>query len=238
LRRTLSATVLLAESSRPDDSEIDVRMILFKRLNTGGVQLNPQELRNAIYDGFFNQMLQNISRTDIFTKIWGIPQKINDEETDPPKELLENAIYKSMADCELVLRFFAIRDTIKRDLKGGLRKLLDNTMRKYYKFNETKVLSMESHYMHCLSELYRIFNKRPFILPEINKPSRNLYDSLIVAYSLLFEDKAEISDPETINNRLKEKLDDTKEYDVLLGRGNSIEAIKNRINLAKKILQK
>jgi hypothetical protein len=49
LRRTISATVLLAETTRPEDSEIDVRMVLFNRLNTGGVQLNPQELRNALY---------------------------------------------------------------------------------------------------------------------------------------------------------------------------------------------
>ena len=37
LRRTVSAIVLLAETSRPGDSDIDVRMALFKRLNTGGI---------------------------------------------------------------------------------------------------------------------------------------------------------------------------------------------------------
>ncbi len=67
LRRTVSAIVLLAETSRPDESEIDVRMALFKRLNTGGVKLNPQELRNALYPSKFNDMLSSRSR------FWGRP---------------------------------------------------------------------------------------------------------------------------------------------------------------------
>lgn len=51
LRRTISAIVLLAETSRPEDSEIDVRMALFKRLNTGGVNLNPHESQNSLLLG-------------------------------------------------------------------------------------------------------------------------------------------------------------------------------------------
>ena len=40
LRRTLNAVVLLAETTRSDDS-FDIRLVLFRRLNTGGVKLNP-----------------------------------------------------------------------------------------------------------------------------------------------------------------------------------------------------
>lgn len=120
LRRTISAIVLLAESSRQADDD-DIRMILFKRLNTGGIQLNPQELRNALYPGNFNDMLIRVSESDLFRDVWGIPKYDESENTNPSKELMENSLYKTMGDCEIVLRFFAIRDALgdDHDFVGG-----------------------------------------------------------------------------------------------------------------------
>jgi len=40
LRRTINAIVLLAETTSPEELDIDVRMVIFNRLNTGGVRLN------------------------------------------------------------------------------------------------------------------------------------------------------------------------------------------------------
>lgn len=236
LRRTISATVLLAETTRPDDSEIDVRMVLFNRLNTGGVQLNPQELRNALYDGHFNNMLFTVSRTDLFTNVWSIPKKTPNEENDPPKALINNALYKSMADCELVLRFFAIRETILDNLKGSLKALLDKSMKKHKDDSKESVEKSKELFNTTLNDLYLLFDSKPFVIPSLNKPSRALYDALMVAYSLLT--KEQIDDKENINKKLQESLSISTSYDILLGKGNSIEAIKLRIEEAKRILMK
>ncbi len=236
LRRTISATVLLAETTRPEDSEIDVRMVLFNRLNTGGVQLNPQELRNALYDGHFNNMLFEVSRTDLFTTVWNIPKKTPNEENDLPKVLINNALYKSMADCELVLRFFAIRETILDTLKGSLKSLLDKSMKKHKDDSKESVEKSKELFNTTLNDLYKIFDSKPFIIPNLNKPSRALYDALMVAYSLLTNDQIDIK--ENINKKLQESLAITKSYDILLGKGNSIEAIRLRIEEAKRILMK
>lgn len=236
LRRTISATVLLAETTRPDDSEIDVRMVLFNRLNTGGVQLNPQELRNALYDGHFNNMLFAVSRTDLFTNVWSIPKKTPNEENDPPKALINNALYKSMADCELVLRFFAIRETILDNLKGSLKALLDKSMKKHNDDSKESVEKSKELFNTTLNDLYSLFDSKPFVIPSLNKPSRALYDALMVAYSLLT--KEQIDDKESINRKLQESLSISKSYDILLGKGNSIEAIRLRIEEAKRILMK
>jgi hypothetical protein len=236
LRRTISATVLLAETTKPEDSEIDVRMVLFNRLNTGGVQLNPQELRNALYNGHFNNMLITISRTDLFTTIWNIPKQTLNEENDPPKDLINNALYKSMADCELVLRFFAIRETILEDLKGGLKSLLDKSMKKHKDDSKELVERSKELFNSTLTDLFAIFDSKPFVLPNINKPSRALYDALMVAYSLLTEEQ--IDTKENVKHKLSESLSIQRSYDILLGKGNTIEAIKLRIDEAKRILSK
>jgi hypothetical protein len=118
LRRSLSAVVLLAETRKAEEDDIDVRTVLFDRLNTGGEKLNPQELRNALHAGPFNSMLIQLARSTPFTTAWNIPpyQPNEDEEISP--ELENNTLYRTMADTELVLRFFAIRDAIQNNKRG------------------------------------------------------------------------------------------------------------------------
>ena len=160
LRRSITAIVLLAETSRPDDV-IDVRMVLFRRLNTGGATLNPQEMRNALYPGYFNDMLVRQARTDLFTRIWRIPPKTPDEIESPPADLLKNALFRSMADCELVLRFFAIKETIEQNLKGGIKGLLDACMKRHADDDETAVRRYDARFERCLRSLDGLFNAAP-----------------------------------------------------------------------------
>ena len=60
-RRRLSATVVVLDSTKPRPTpgagDNDVRKMVFERLNTGGQHLNPQELRNCLYAGPFNDLL-------------------------------------------------------------------------------------------------------------------------------------------------------------------------------------
>ena len=53
----LPVTVNLLEKGTPDD----VKYILFKRLNTGGITLSPQEIRNAIFIGKAIDIVQEMS---------------------------------------------------------------------------------------------------------------------------------------------------------------------------------
>jgi hypothetical protein len=233
LRRTITAIVLLAESSKPNESIIDVRMVLFRRLNTGGIKLNNQELRNALYTGTFNDMLLKLSRSDIFTEIWRIPPQTNDEDVNPSEKLLRNPYYKSMTDCELVLRFFAIRETILMNQKGSLRKLLDSCMVRHQKDTMDKIQELEQLFLTTISGLYILFDKKPFTLLT-GKLSSPLYDSLMVAYSMI-EDRGKVID-EHVQNRLRMALEDQRKYDILTGKGNTIGSIEERVALAKSIL--
>ncbi len=130
LRRSLAAVVLLAETKSTGENTIDVRRVLFDRLNTGGIRLNPQELRNALYPGTLNKLLIGLARSAPFTTAWKIPPYTPGEEKDPPEQLSNNALFASLADAELVLRFFALRDAFSTG-KGSLRQILDRYMAKH-----------------------------------------------------------------------------------------------------------
>lgn len=85
--RPLRVTVL------NDKSDLSVRFDLFERLNTGGVALTDQEIRNCVFRGKFNDTIKSLSKHHSFLEC----VKLGDKP--------EGGAYE-----ELVLRFFAYLD--------------------------------------------------------------------------------------------------------------------------------
>ena len=81
---TLTGIKILKESQ-------ELKCEIFARLNQGAVSLNPQELRNCIYRGTFNNLLEELAKNKL------LPSLFN--EVDNRKSYQEN-----------ILRFFALRD--------------------------------------------------------------------------------------------------------------------------------
>ena len=75
------------------DSHPSMKFEVFERLNTGGISLNAQELRNSIYRGTFNNELKELVKDRNFRTCIG---------TTTPR--------RRMVDEELILRFFALGD--------------------------------------------------------------------------------------------------------------------------------
>lgn len=236
LRRSLPAVVLLAETRGTGTDDIDVRRVLFDRLNTGGVRLNPQELRNALYPGEFNALLIRLARSLPFTTTWGIPAFTKNEENEPPEDLLKNPLFASLADAELVLRFFALRDAIVHARSGSLRRILDRYMSEKINITAEEREGMESLFLGTLSRLVALFDGSPFRLPKTQRPSRPLYDALMIALSLDPSLKVEERSVE-IQAAITAALGQPDKYDILVGRGNTIDSVRQRVALASTILK-
>lgn len=103
-RRYLSSLILLKETANSKTKADEMKQLVFERINSGGIKLEYQESRNALYSGNFNDLVITLSRNEYFCKIFDIP--ISEEETE---ELANNTMYKTMADVEMVVRFFAMR---------------------------------------------------------------------------------------------------------------------------------
>jgi hypothetical protein len=234
LRRSLPAVVLLAETAdSPDD--LDVRRVLFDRLNTGGIQLNPQELRNALYPGRLNAMLVRLARKDTFTQVWGIPKYRPGEEGQPSDELLRNPLFASLADAELVLRFFALRDAIAHGKQGALRTILDRYMAANASVAQDTIDEMERVFTLCLDRLVAVLGDAGFRLPTTGRLSRPAYDALMIALSQHPDLDIE-SNASDVRSALATAFADEADYEVLVGRGNTIGAVHERVSLATSIL--
>lgn len=245
-RASLSAVVLLLESDtkgRLGDLKRsrDIRHFVFDRLNTGGTRLNPQEIRNALYQGPFNDLLISISRLPLFTDIFGIPphnqDHTDDGYVDPVRQ--KNTLYASMRDCELALRYYALRTA--DNIKGSMKSMLDRTMENT-DLSSGDVDGWTTDYEDRLRFLYDLFDGRPFRLltdeGRHEQISAGTYDASMVAIDSAWEHTDEIGvDKAGIQARMKQATRDEESRILLTGTKNTAEAIRQRIDLMGRILR-
>jgi uncharacterized protein with ParB-like and HNH nuclease domain len=110
------------------DSTVDeqVKYDIFERLNSGSVKLEPQELRNAIERGPFNDLIKKLAKDQNFRVLL----QIDSEEPEKSSKV------KKMEDVELVLRFFALRNDNYKSLKKGFKQFLTDEMKNMNKLND------------------------------------------------------------------------------------------------------
>lgn len=236
-RRTITAVVLLAETKHLTQGGLDIKKALFERLNSGGTRLNSQELRNARFPGLFSKMLARAARHDLFCEVWDIPKQSPDEYSRPPKDLSRNALYQKMADCQLVLRFFAIKEFYLGDRRGSLGKILDDCMKQHQSDSENEIASLESEFIASLSGLVAMLGHGAFNIPNKRGPSAPLYDALMVAYSLHLQGGQPLADPADARKRLKSSIENRDNYETITARKNTAQSIVDRVDLAQSILE-
>lgn len=107
-----------------DKSDFGLRYDLFERLNTGGVILHPQEIRNCVYIGDFNDFLKECATHEGFRKV------VKTTKTAERQGSFE----------ELVLKFFAYHEK-RNDFVHGVKDFLNEYMaEKTISFKDKKTL--------------------------------------------------------------------------------------------------
>jgi hypothetical protein len=242
-RSSISAIILLLESDTGDAADRlsmrDIRRFIFDRLNTGGKKLNAQEIRNALNPGYFNQAIISISRLKLFTDIFDIPPYIeadpNDYYENPVRQ--KNALYSSMGDCQLVLRYFALKDDA--NIRGSMKSMLDRAMEK--QMTEAEATRAVEEYRERLAFLNALFDNEPFqLLPDEKnriRVSAALYDASMVAIDKLWANREKIEQNKAIVlQRMKAALANHDDLTTLTGQGNTAQAVRDRIDLMVKVL--
>lgn len=113
-RRTLENTVLRAIIVRQmdPDKNTDVAHDIFERLNTGGMRLRDQEIRNCIHSGKLNDLINELNSLDAWRKILRSPRAD-----------------KHQKDAELILRYMALFHDVD-EYRKPMKSFLSAYMRK------------------------------------------------------------------------------------------------------------
>ena len=239
-RRYLSSIVLLQETAKSQEEAEELKQIVFERLNSGGEKLEPQETRNALYNGKFNQLCIKLAENDSFRKMWKIPL-----ESDSEEELLNSEAYRKMVDVELVLRFFAYRFIDK--LKGlTVEKFLDEYLKQANKFSDQTIKELEELFLSTVETVFEIFGEEAFLLPQIErkptKPTKTVYDPLMQAVAMNIEKRdVLLKKAKSIRKDKffdKKRIVDANGKKLFDGRYNLWGDVQSRIDYFNELLQK
>lgn len=142
--RPILRSVIILRQSDPD-----IKYEVFRRLNTGGVKLNAQEIRNSVYAGDLNAAIVKLSETKSFQQMIGI---INPNTS---------TLYQEMGDVELVLRFAAFRKTW-RSFNGGIVRNLDRFMDENKHMTGDEIENIKKDFLETLEKVKLCFGNYSF----------------------------------------------------------------------------
>ncbi len=185
---------------------------IFERLNTGGTILRPQEVRNCLYQGEFNDTLKELNNNEEWREILG--------------PLLPD---KRMRDIELILRFIALLyDT--ENYKKPMKDFLSDFMKKY-RNNSGKIGEFKNIFNNTISQIHAKLGKSPFKL----KAGVNvaILDAVMIAFAKYLN-----KIPSNIKDRYNKLRKNDAFIDYVSNHTTDEKIVKQRIALTIEILFK
>ncbi len=195
-RRYLSSIILLQETAKNELEALNMKQLVFERLNSGGVELSDQETRNALYDGKLNQLCLELSKNVKFRKLFSIPANVDKKEG-----ITGNVLYDKMEDVELVLRFFAFRQ-IEKWVSRYIKKFLSEYLILGNDFSEETLDNLKRSFNETIDIIYNVMGESAFRLwkvshgnkelKQVTKPTKVLYDPFMLAFCQYIDQKDKI----------------------------------------------
>ena len=146
----------------------ELKYEIFARLNQGSVSLKPQELRNCIYRGSFNSLLEELSRNK------HLPVLFHDENRR-----------KSYQD--RILRFYALRQFT--EYKSSILKTQNSFMAAHQSDSPDEIGKLKSLFTETIDIIRQVLGESAFMAVDREssnakeKFSGSVYDSIMVPFS-------------------------------------------------------
>lgn len=205
---------------------------IFERINTSGRSLKPQEIRNCVYHGEFNQMLILLNRNKAWRKIYNS----SSEEA-------------RMADVELVLRMFAFsylptqKEAEQKQI--NLVKYLNVFMKRNNNFQLVSCEELETQFTEIIAFLEAEFDMNIFRNGRLSgvevifskKINPAIVDAIYSATNYVRKlNKLDEYKNKNLNEQYKKLILNEKFQDAVSKRTTNMDKIKLRTSLAVQIL--
>lgn len=217
------------------DSTVDaqVKYDIFERLNSGSIKLEPQELRNALYGGPFNDLLKRLATDTNFRTLLHI-------NLDNP---INNSRVKKMEDAELVLRFFALGNNNYKTFKGGFKTFLDTEMEKLSLLDSEQLSGLERTFLRTMEITRHFFGDSAFakfrcedgVFIEMSNFNAAVYDALSHAVAMEVDPLEPGITPEMIT-RFRSLFADSNFFASIEGGTADKAKVVARIDAARQVL--
>ena len=202
----LHAIIVKQEKPNQDQSSI---YHIFERLNTGGVLLQPQEIRACVYHGDFAKLLATLNKNQNWRNIFG-------------------NVSTRMRDQELILRFFALLSEDKSYSKP-MKEFLNRFMAKNQYLSENAAADFTRHFEMTVATI------NDFLGPRAFKPNKAVNaavcDAIMVGVARRLE-RGPITDAVTLKERYGRLLGDVSFMDTINSSTTNDSSVTTRLRLA------
>lgn len=207
----------------PNSAPSKVVYDIFERVNTGGTQLNRQEIRNCLFAGKSTKLLKNLSDQKYF------------------KQAIDNGFSPTrMKDRELILRYLAFKIfDYHQKYQGNMSDFLEEAMKKINLMSDDEIDKLQKDFERVMKLTYDFFLEENFRLPTKNssrgKVNMIMFESISYFFST-HSDQFLSQHKEIIQNNFL-KLRENEEYVGSIKQViNSKDIVIRRFNLAQEIL--
>ena len=183
---------------------------IFERLNTGGTQLKPQEIRNAVYRGPIVKELVELNSNVAWHQVLGVSQ---------PQQ--------SQKDVELVLRLFALFEDWESYEKPMLL-YLNSKMDENRDFNSERAERFKTRFPIVVNMVNKALN-RPF------RPKNAINSAVLEAVMVTLLEQSHIG-VEQIRERYVTLLKNETFNDHIKGATTDTQVLRNRLKIARTVL--
>lgn len=157
-----------------------VKLVIFQRVNTAGVPLTPQEMRNALYQKKATDLLKRMVKLDSFRKATGgkIPSK-------------------RMTDCDFANRFVAFY-LYRKEYDGNLDEFMGDALENINRMSQQEIDSIHDTFDRSMTICYRLLGNTAFKRPDPQKhnsflkTNKAIFEVLSVSIAQLTDNEQEI----------------------------------------------
>lgn len=212
--RTIRTVVI--KQNEPDDQDSSMYEI-FNRLNTGGQNLAPQEIRMSLFYSRFYEMLLRINKCIIWRNVLG-----------------QKNVDLHFKDVEFLVRGFAMLFS-HSEYKATMTKFLNRFSKNANSFDDEMVNYLDNLFQSFLESCSRL-NEKSFY-SQANKFSISLFEAVFVA---VCEDsflKKELVTGKILQDSIEILKNDSKFFDASRESVTSVKNVKARISRAKDLIE-
>lgn len=184
-------TVYLIEPGTPSE----VKYNIFERVNTGGLPLNPQELRQAMNPGKAIAILKELANLTAFKTVTNL---------SPRKK-------QRMDDHEFILGFlaFTLNNYENYPANKGRNYFLNEVMKQLTKIDVNSEEEIKNKFIIAMNAAYSIFGDSAFRKSQRSPVNKSLFEVWSVTLSKLNSQDIEklINYKETLNEKFQQKME-------------------------------
>lgn len=130
------------ESGTPEEVVFNI----FKRINTGGLNLEPQEIRHALYQGQSTRLVKRLAASEAFLEATG--GKIRTDR---------------MEDCEFVTRYLAFTELdYRKEYKGNIDSYLIKAMKLVNTYTDEQIEQIAEEFEEVMQDCHQILGRYAF----------------------------------------------------------------------------